>query len=137
MANKREEIAKSIYAAFNRGDTKFVLDRMTDDVELSYAIIGDSPVPWHKPVRGKQNVPAWFKLVTDDVAMHKFEILEYVSNGDKVVAKLRLTITMKRTNTKLVEDQLQWFEFDDNDKIKLYRTYSDTAAIIAAWTGKK
>lgn len=56
------QTVQEIYAAFGRGDTSAILDKLADDVDWDYGYWdAPNPVPWLQAQRGKAGAAKFFE----------------------------------------------------------------------------
>jgi steroid delta-isomerase-like uncharacterized protein len=131
-----EQTVKAIYAAFPRGDVKFILDQCADDV--SWGI--DSAATEVKPYgvrHGRDGVASFFAAWGETADFHSFEASEYVSTGDHVFCVLRYELTVKANGNRLAcKGSAQHWQFRDG-KLVSWRGYEDSATTRDAFTAKR
>src|SRR5882724_7261261 len=128
MSEANKKTIEAVYGAFGRGDVPFILERVTDGTHWDFSV-GKSEVPWHLPVRSKQELPRFFQSMGEHLAFEAFEPRAFVSDGRDVVVKLRIAYTVKRTGRRVESEQVQWWSFDEAGRISALRHYEDTAAV--------
>jgi uncharacterized protein len=133
MSEANKQTIEAVYGAFGRGDIPFILNRVSDGTAWDFNV-GKSDVPWHAAVRGKAELPRFFRAMAENVTFEAFEPRAFVSDGRNVVVRLRVAYTVKRTGRKVDEEQVQWWSFDDAGRISALRHYEDTAMVRDAWT---
>jgi ketosteroid isomerase-like protein len=125
MSDHKIETIQRVYEAFARGDVQFILGQLTDDVD--WASCPDSDIaPWHG-VRGKDEVPAFFKTLGEALQITEFTPLAFGSNATDVMVVTRWGATARATGKSATMDIHHWFRFRDG-KIYYYRGTEDTAA---------
>ena len=121
---------QAIYEAFGRGDVAAILARVRPDTHWDFA--GGSPdVAWHKPVHGTAELPLFFKALTENVSIERFEPREFVHCGPHVMVDVHIAYTVKENGAKVDMDQIHWWTFEDGKVLRL-RHYEDTAQVVAA-----
>jgi len=124
MTDPKIATVQSIYEAFGRGDIDFILDQLTDDVD--WASCPDSDVaPWHG-IRGKAEVPGFFKTLGDTLQVTEFTPLAFAANETDVMVVTHWAATAPATGKSAAMDIHHWWRFRDG-KICFYRGTEDTA----------
>jgi hypothetical protein len=125
MSDHKIGTIQRVYEAFARGDVEFILGQLTDDVD--WASCPDSDIaPWHG-VRGRDEVPAFFKNLGEALQITEFTPLAFGSNETDVMVVTRWGATARATGKSATMDIHHWFRFRDG-KIYYYRGTEDTAA---------
>jgi ketosteroid isomerase-like protein len=126
---------REAYSSFQNGDIDGVLRVLADDVEW----ITPGP-PELMPVagkrRGRQEVAEFFSTLNEQEDVESFEIQEYIAQGDKVVALIKYRGRVKATGRTVEADLVHVFTFD-RGKVKRFREYFDTAAVLDAYQTPK
>jgi uncharacterized protein len=121
---------QAIYEAFGRGDVATILARVRPDTHWDFA--GGSPeVAWHLPVNGATELPGFFKALSDNVAIERFEPREFVHCGPHVMVDVHIAYVVRKTGVRVEMDQIHWWTLDDGKILRL-RHYEDTAQVVAA-----
>ena len=128
-AEENTNLARSVYDAFFQGDLDAMLDLYTDDID--WEVYGPSTIPTAGPHKGKEEVRAFFGKVNDLLESEKFEVQQYVSQGNTVVALGEYTWRSKVTN-RMLDAHFVHVMTISNGKIASFREYTDTAAAIEA-----
>ena len=119
------ETVKEIYAAYERGETDTILNRLAEDVEWDYAIepLG---VPWLERRRGKSQVPQFFASHSA-FELHRFQPKVFLENGSVVVVLIDVELTVKSTGRRIVEqDEIHIWHFDTQGRITKFGHKVDT-----------
>ena len=120
------------YADFARGDVQTLLGKFADDIE--WVIPGTKNNPLAGTYKGRSRVGEFFKLLSDLTEISTFEPLQFVAQGDTVVALGRETGRMKTNGRTFQADWAMAFTIR-NGKIVRFQEYTDTANLEAAFTG--
>ena len=73
MSEQNIQIAKEIYAAFQRGDIASIMGHVSDDLE-GFGIISERElIPWHVQISKKADVPKFFQAVSETAEFTRFE----------------------------------------------------------------
>lgn len=122
---------KEAYSSFKNGDIESLLEALTDDVEW----ITPGP-PDIMPVagkrRGRKQVAQFFTTLEELEDVQSFEVEEVLAQGDKVVAMIKYRARVKATGKPVEADLVHVFSFDQG-KVKRFREYFDTAAVLDAY----
>jgi ketosteroid isomerase-like protein len=125
-------LAKEAYTAFGRGDMPALLATMADDVEWT---VPDSPgTPLGGSYHGKQAVAEWFQRLGQELEFHKFEPMEWIASGDKVVVLIQNEFTVRRTGKRVADEACHVHTVRDG-KLVRFRQYADTLKFVQAYQG--
>ncbi len=129
MSDRNIQIAKEIYAAFQRGDIASIMEHVSDDLE-AFAIISERElIPWHIQISKKQDVPKFFQAVSETAEFTRFEARDFASGGDYVYCTCSFDAMFRRNNRKVTVDiEIHRFKFKDG-KVVEWRGTEDTARI--------
>ena len=123
-------LVKQTYDCFFRGDMEGLISHYTDDVD--WEIYGPtSSVPTAGHYKGKEALMGFFGKVNDLLESDKFEIQEYVAQGNTVVAIGEYTWTSRVTG-KIFDAHFTHAVTVNDGKISRFREYTDTAAAAEA-----
>jgi ketosteroid isomerase-like protein len=125
MSDLKIETVQSVYEAFGRGDIDFILDQLTDDVDWASCLDSDI-APWHGILRGKAEVPSFFKALGETLQITEFTPLSFASNETDVMVVTHWAATAPATGKSAAMDIHHWWRFRDG-KIYFYRGTEDTA----------
>jgi uncharacterized protein len=123
-------IVQQAYEAFGRGDLPAMLALLTEDVEWQHPEIEN--VPWAVSVRGKDAVSGFFAAIAKSVDIEKFEPLQFIAEGDRVVVLGRESVRVKSTKRAYSTEWAHSFTLRDG-KISAFREYTDTNQVAAAF----
>jgi ketosteroid isomerase-like protein len=132
MSEANQKTIEAVYAAFGRGDVGFILERTSEHTAWGFSV-AKAEVPWHTPVRSREELPRFFQAMAENLALESLEPRAFVSDGRNVIVKLRVAYKVKRTGRHVDEEQVQWWFFDDAGRIVSLRHYEDTASVRDAW----
>jgi ketosteroid isomerase-like protein len=124
------ELAKSQYAAFQRGDIASILASLTDDIE--WITSGDG-LPTTGTRRGAAQVAQFFESVANTWNFTVFEPREFMASGDSLAVSGHYAAIAKPTGKKMAADWLMVWKIRDG-KVSYFREYTDTEALAAALT---
>jgi uncharacterized protein len=131
--SEQENIAlvKKLYDAFARGDTKTILDHVTDDVKWSSP--GPGTVPYSGDRTGPAQVREFFNTLASTQENVKLTIDQFVAQGDAVATLGRYTGNVKATG-KPFDSQIGHFFTIHGGKVARWTGLGDTASAAAAYT---
>ncbi|MFF2555934.1 nuclear transport factor 2 family protein [Nocardia sp. NPDC058058] len=131
------EIVTSLYNAFGTGDIAFILEHLADDVswdadwESNSAQLAGAP---HMAARrGPAQVAEFFALLSE-WKFEDFTVLDVIGSDGQVVTEMRVDIVMPNGG-RIADQELHLWSFDDQHRVRTFRTYADTAKNIAANSG--
>ena len=128
------DAVRRIYDAFVRGDVPGVVAELSDDVEWEYGAVS-TDVPWLRPLRGKEMVPAFFRQLGTNTQMERFEVKALLEGDDVVVALVDARFRVTRTGKHVdEEDEVHLWRFRDG-KVVRFRHRADTHMHHTAWHG--
>jgi ketosteroid isomerase-like protein len=119
---------QELYAAFGRGDVRFIVDQLTDDVR--WVTHCEPIVPWSGDFSGKDRVPRFFEAIFQSVEVETFEPQEWIADGDTVVSLGEFGC---RVHTTGQQSHTRWafiWKFRDG-KICSYEQFHDPALAAA------
>jgi ketosteroid isomerase-like protein len=126
------QVAKDAFAAFLRGDVTAILDLLDEGVEWE-AVKGTEGVAPHAGLRrGRSAVEGFFRQVNETIAFDAFEPLEFVAQGNTVVAIGRYSGQVKPTGGPFSCDWVMAFTLR-NGKIVRFREWTDSAQLAGAF----
>ena len=124
-------IIQKTYAAFNGGDIQGVLANL--DPNANWVNYGPAAVLYFGDFTGR--IADFFTAIGQTDLGGNVAIDRYIVSGDTVVSQGRYTATVRSTGVKFNEPIVHVFTLRDG-KIVSWKGYGDTAAVIAAHTGK-
>jgi ketosteroid isomerase-like protein len=130
MADDNVKTVQDIYGAFGRGEIPAILARCTEDTEWGYNG-ARSDVPWHRPIKGRAELPKFFEAMGGSMDFHDFRPLHFVHSGADVICHVALEFTVKQTGRRVKEEQLHWWTFEHGQVRRLLH-FEDTAQVAAA-----
>ena len=126
------QVVQEAYAAFKRGDIPSLLNMLTDDVE--WWVNGPPEIiPYAGARRGREQVAQFFTTVDETVEFPEFEPDEFIAQGDKVVTIGHDQERVKKTGRTAQNRWAMVFTLRGG-KIASFRSYEDSAAVVAAFT---
>jgi ketosteroid isomerase-like protein len=125
--SKNIETVQQIYAAYGRGDMKFILDQIDDEVTWGIESVAAGEVPAHGIQRGKAGITKFFAAWAETADFQTFNPHDFIAAGDHVFNHLQYDLTVKATGKAVKNFSMQHWTFK-NGKIIRWRGYEDTAA---------
>lgn len=122
-------LVKSTYDCFFRGDIEGLLATHSDDID--WQVYGPLEIPTAGPRHGKEEVMQFFQQVGETYEFSKFDVQQYVAQGDTVVALGEYAGTAKTTG-KEFEMHFAHVVTIQNGKTSKFREFTDTAAALKA-----
>ena len=123
------ELVQSLFSAFGRGDTAYIVNQVTVDCRWLF------PAPGILPVGGEYQGPAgvsrFFQVLSDSENITKFEPREYFPKGDDVVVLGQEEMRSKKTGQSACTHWSMVFRVKDG-KVYEWEIYLDTAAYAKA-----
>lgn len=130
--SKNIETVQQIYAAYGRGDMKFIVEQLDDDVSWGIESVAAGEVPPFGILRGKENVPKFFAAWAETADFHSFNPHDFIGAGDHVFNHLQYDLTVKATGKRVRNFSLQHWTFKSGKLIR-WRGYEDTATTRDAY----
>jgi len=125
------KLVESIYAAFARQDTRYILDQLADDVE--WVVFGPSSIPFAGTWYGRENVGRFFASIRSTQKAPRVAVTEIIASGKTVVATVRYSGTVTATGRRFDTSAVHVFTFRGG-KVASFRDYFDTAQLEAAYS---
>lgn len=124
-------VVQTIYSAFNRGDVQTILSNSADNAE--WVNYGPGAVPYFGNFSAR--IPDFFKAIGETTTGGSVAVDRYVASGEVVFCEGRYTATVRDTGAKISAPIAHVFTLRDG-KVISWKGYSDSAAVLAAHTGK-
>jgi ketosteroid isomerase-like protein len=128
-------VVQQIYAAFGRGDTPAILEKLSDSVEWEYGL-APNPVPWLQPRKGRAGAAEFLESL-GALEFHKFVPKVFLETPGLVVVLIDLEVTVKATGKRIVEeDEGHIWHFDRAGKVVRFRHLVDSYQHAMAHQGE-
>ena len=124
-------LIQTTYAAFNTGDVQAVLANVAPEAE--WVNYGPAAVPYFGNFTGR--IADFFQAIGESTTGGNVSVERVIASGDLVVVESRYTATVRDTGARIDEPIVHVFTLRDG-KVTSWRGYGDTAAVLAAHTGK-
>ncbi len=126
-------LAKSLYAAFGKGDIATIIAALAPAV--SWEAVGRaSDFPTFGARQGPAAVQEFFALVGSNLDFSDFSPKEFFPVGDKVFVLGHYAMTVKKTGKKMESDWVHVFTVAGG-KVTAFREFLDTARAAEAYRG--
>lgn len=125
---------RGFYEAFARGDVEAILGRLADDVAWDAAeprSAAADRVPYLRPRNGRDDVVGFFAALAD-LEFERFDVGPITAAGDRVVAEIRVALTVRATGRGVEDRELHVWDFAPDGRVARFRHVVDTAKHIAA-----
>jgi homoserine O-acetyltransferase len=124
-------VVKEFFAAFGKGDLPTVLNTLSPDVD--WFIPGPPAIPYAGAKHGRDEVNDFFKKFLGSVDVVRFEPQSFVEESNKVVVLGFEDLRVKVNGNNVHNDWAMVFTVEKG-KISKFRSYEDTAALVAAFS---
>jgi ketosteroid isomerase-like protein len=132
MSDQLLQTTQNMYAAFGRGDVAGLFEYLADDIQWDYNA-KKSDVPWQAAVKGKAEVPQILMALAEGIEIEKYDILEFIHSGSRVVVRVDFAFKVKKTGKRVHTEQIHLWGFNAQGKANFLRHYEDTAQTVAAY----
>ena len=125
------DLVRETYDCFFKGDIETLMEKYTEDVH--WEVYGPPSLPTAGPRIGKEALKLFFGQVAELLESNKFEVQEYIAQGDTVVSLGEYNWTSRITGKQMEAHFVHAVTVRDG-KICKFREYTDTHAAVAAMT---
>jgi uncharacterized protein len=125
-------LIQDVYAAYAQGNSQFILDSVTDDVD--WINEGPNSIPYAGTFKGRKDVQRFFEAIGTSVDNGRVTPEDWIAQGDKVVSTGRFTATVKKSGRRIDVPIAHVFTVN-NGKISRWVGYADTARVAEAYAG--
>ncbi len=125
------EIVKQMFETVEEGNIPAALNMLVEDIYWQSPVTrtGSKELFWFKPCHSREEVGEFFKELRNKVKTEKFEFLDFIAQGDKVVVEGKNRGTIISTGHVYEHDWVMIFELHDKEIIK-YQHYYDTEDLV-------
>lgn len=126
---------ESIYHAFGRRDIPAILALLSPEVRWQPWADNSAQragVPYMLERRGLDGAVEFFKSVAASLEVNSMQVLDLAASERIVVAELAVDYTVRATGTRLQDQMLQLWGFDEAGRVDRYQNFLDTAKHIRA-----
>jgi len=95
-------VVQNLFQAFGAGNIPEILKHLDDKIMIDF--YGPAGIPYAGHYVGHQEAQRFFETVLSSVEIHKFDPLEFIASGDKVVVTGDLELTAKSTGKRFASD---------------------------------
>jgi ketosteroid isomerase-like protein len=124
------EVVQTVYRKFGEGDISGIMDFIAEDVVVE--LYGPAVIPFAGTFNGRDGIAKFFQLVGENLEVEMFEPLEFIVQGDTVVALGHERVKARSTG-KGWETQWAMIWTVDAGKVVCLREYHNTADMVAAF----
>jgi uncharacterized protein len=125
MPADRLELIRQGYEAWNRGDRRWVLDHMSEDVEW---VTPDEDLD-RGTYRGHKGVQDFWEQWRASVGQLGFEVERMVESGDDVAVVTRRRGKGEHSGLEVSDSVVQVFSFDGDKCVRVQEYYDTDAAL--------
>jgi ketosteroid isomerase-like protein len=131
---KNVQIVKDVYAALNRGDVQFVLDRMADSVDWQSPATGTitEPLSWARPRHSREEVREFFVELFEQIKPLEVKPVTFTAQDERVIVEGYTRGLVKVTGNEFATSWTMVFTLRNGTCIRM-RHYFDTADIVQAF----
>ncbi|MCA1621427.1 MAG: nuclear transport factor 2 family protein [Acidobacteria bacterium] len=129
-AEENKKVVQAIFEAFGRGDVPGVMEYVADDVRWDAP--GPSVVPFYGERRGHVGATEFFVQLASNVDFEKFDVDEFVAEGDSVVVTGSERGRVRRTGKTYEMDWVLLFKVGGG-KVTRFHCYDNTDAVAEAF----
>lgn len=123
-----QQLVETLYAAFTRGDIPFILDHISPDCRW---IAPGTGIPNAGQYAGPAGVAEFFQRLAASENVTRFEVKEYFTNGNSVIAIGKEACTSIATGKHAETDWAMLFRIE-NGKVTEWQSFYDTSAYMLA-----
>jgi uncharacterized protein len=127
---ENKSTVQSIFEAFGRGDIPGVLAHVSEDA--SWDAPGPSVVPFYGSRRGHEGAAEFFRQLGSNVEFEKFEVYEFIAEGESVVVTGSERGRVKATGKTYEQDWVLLFKISGG-KVQSFHCYDETDAVAQAF----
>jgi len=125
------EIIQSGYNNFLQGNIPALVDLLIDDI--TWELPKSAALPFAGVFKEKNGVLEFFQQIAATNEFHEFNVTDFISEGDKVIALGNLKATSKTTGKTSSNKWAHFWQLKDGKVINHYE-YADTAEIRNAFS---
>lgn len=132
-SQENKELAQRGYALFKAGDINGIVQLCTDDVV--WTGIDSEYVPYSGTYNGRKGVADFFTKLSQSIEIERFEPATFIADADQVAVAGKSKSTVRSTGLPVENRWMHVFTIRKG-KIARFEQYDDSAAIVAAFTGR-
>jgi len=125
--SKNIQTVQNLYSDFGKGNIQGIMDVVADNVSWNDA--GYPDLPFGSENRPKNDIPNFFKTLSESVNYSRFEPQEFYADGNAVVAVGHHEGVTKPKNVHFSSPWIMLWKFNDAGKVSYVRTFIDTNEI--------
>jgi ketosteroid isomerase-like protein len=128
------ELVRSLYEAFKRGDLGMIFAACEPDIEWTSNASAEL-IPWGGSRTGIQEAKQFFAEISEHVEFETFEPRRFFWGYDSVTVLGWTAARFKPTGGHFAGEWLHLFGISPDGKVKMFREFYDTHALVAAYQG--
>ena len=125
------ERVKLMFETVEQGNIPAALNMFAEDIYWQSPVTrtGSKELSWFKPRHSREDIAEFFKELRNKVITEKFEFIDFIAQGNKVVVEGKNRGTIISTGKVYEHDWVMVFELRDKKIIK-YQHYYDTNDLV-------
>lgn len=127
------QFVQSLYAAFARGDTEFIVAACDPGV-IWVSNADPALFPAGGERRGRDGILSFFRELSVSIEIDSYEPLQFLGGPDFVVVLGRSISRSRQSGEPFEDDWLHLIKIRDG-KVSEFRLFNDTHALVQAHTG--
>jgi ketosteroid isomerase-like protein len=127
---------KALYSAVEAREVETVLGFLSGDVTWRHNSNLDE-LPWHRPQTGIDGLRAFFKEHHAETEHSALVPESFAEGKGVVVVRVRTAYVLKRNGARIDSQEVHWWGFAGDGKIKSLLIFEDSAAFNAAFEGAR
>ncbi len=133
MLKEQENVerVKLMFETVEQGNIPAALNMFAEDIYWQSPVTrtGSKELSWFKPRHSREDIAEFFKELRNKVITEKFEFIDFIAQGNKVVVEGKNRGTIISTGKVYEHDWVMVFELRDKKIIK-YQHYYDTNDLV-------
>jgi ketosteroid isomerase-like protein len=122
---------KQAFEDFKTGNITGILNSLDENVV--WINPDASEIPFSISVKGRENVGGFFKKLSDTTDITRFEMNDFVEQGNRVVSWGSFDATVRSTGKKFTTPLIITWEFNNEGKCSKYQAHANTLAQLKAF----
>ena len=124
------DVVQTVYQKFGEGDIPGIMDLIAEDVVVE--LYGPAVIPFAGTFNGRDGIAQFFQIVGENLDIEMFEPLEFIAQGDTVVALGHESVKARSTGKGWETKWAMIWTVRDGQVVCL-REYHNTAEMVAAF----
>lgn len=126
-------LIRKLYAAFASGDVQTILNNVAPDAE--WINHGPASIPYAGTRKGVAQIREFFQAIAESTTGAKVTPIDFVEQGNAVVATARYTATVRGTGAQIDTPVAHLFTVR-NGQVVRWEGFSDTAHVAECHRGR-